>query len=216
VDVQGRLVEVLSGMRFGEFLEKRIFQPLDMQDTSFVVPENKLDRLAQIYSPKGTSDGTDAFLNKTKSSQLVVSPPQTNASFLEGATFESGGGGLVSSAMDYLKFSQMMLNGGELNGVRILSPKTVELMTLNHLGTMPMGADNPGIGFGLGFGVTLDVGTIGEIGSVGEFAWGGAAGTKFWIDPVEKLIGIFMVQSIPHKTRLGKEFRILTYQSIVD
>jgi CubicO group peptidase (beta-lactamase class C family) len=216
VDVQGRLVEVLSGMRFGEFLEKRIFQPLDMQDTSFVVPKNKLDRLAQIYSPQGTSNGTDAFLNKTKSSQLVVSPPQTNASFLEGATFESGGGGLVSSAMDYLKFSQMMLNGGELNGVRILSPKTVELMTLNHLGTMPMGANNPGIGFGLGFGVTLDVGTIGEIGSVGEFAWGGAAGTKFWIDPVEKLIGIFMVQSIPHKTRLGKEFRILTYQSIVD
>lgn len=216
VDVQGRLVEVLSGMRFGEFLEKRIFQPLDMQDTSFVVPNNKLDRLAQIYSPKGMGNGSDAFLNNTKSSQLVVSPPQTNASFLEGAAFESGGGGLVSSAMDYLKFSQMMLNGGELNGVRILSPKTVELMTLNHLGEMPMGADNPGIGFGLGFGVALDVGNIGEIGSVGEFAWGGAAGTKFWIDPVEKLIGIFMVQSIPHKTRLGKEFKILTYQSIVD
>jgi CubicO group peptidase (beta-lactamase class C family) len=216
VDVQGRLVEVLSGMRFGEFLEKRIFKPLDMQDTSFVVPKNKLDRFAQIYSPKGVEQAADAFLNQTKSSQLVVSPPQTSASFMEGALFESGGGGLVSTAMDYLKFSQMLLNGGELNGVRLLSPKTVELMTLNHLGDMPMGANSPGVGFGLGFGVALDVGTIGEIGSDGEFAWGGAAGTKFWIDPVEKLIGIFMVQSIPHKTRLGREFKILTYQSIVD
>ena len=214
VDVQGRLVEVLSGMRFGEFLEKRIFQPLDMQDTSFVVPKNKLDRLAQIYSPKGTPKGMDAFRTKATSSQLVVSTNRefTHDPYLEGATFESGGHGMVSSAMDYLKFSQMMLNGGELNGVRILSPKTVELMTLNHLDTML----EPGIGFGLGFGVTLDVGGTGEIGSVGEFEWSGAAGTKFWIDPVEKLIGIFMVQSINHRTRLSKEFRILTYQSIVD
>jgi CubicO group peptidase (beta-lactamase class C family) len=214
VDVQGRLVEVLSGMRFGEFLEKRIFKPLDMEDTSFVVPKNKLNRLAQIYSPKGTEQGADAFLDNTKSSQLVVSPPRTNFGYQEGATFESGGGGLVSSAMDYLKFSQMMLNGGQLNGVRLLSPKTVELMTTNHLGDLPMGASD-GVGFGLGFGVSLDVGEIGEVGSVGEYAWGGAAGTKFWIDPVENLIGIFMVQSIPHKTRLGREFKVLTYQSIV-
>ncbi|MFT5677318.1 MAG: CubicO group peptidase (beta-lactamase class C family) [Paraglaciecola sp.] len=214
VDVQGRLVEVLSGMRFSEFLQKRIFEPLDMEDTFFRVPKKKLDRLAQIYSPKGTGQGTDAFLNGAKSTELVVSPPRTNLSYLESSVFESGGGGLVSSAMDYLKFSQMMLNGGQLNGVRILSPKTVEIMTTNHLGDLSVGS-NAGIGFGLGFGVALDQGEIGEIGSEGTYSWGGAAGTKFWIDPVEKLIGIFMVQSIPHKTRLGDQFKVLTYQSIV-
>ncbi|MFT6284399.1 MAG: CubicO group peptidase (beta-lactamase class C family) [Arenicella sp.] len=214
VDVQGRLVEVLSGMRFSEFLQKRIFNPLDMKDTFFRVPKNKLDRFSQIYSPKGTGQGDDAFLNEAQSTQLVVSPPRTNLSYLESSVFESGGGGLVSSAMDYLKFSQMMLNGGQLNGVRILSPKTVELMTTNHMGDLPVGS-SAGVGFGLGFGVSLDQGEIGEIGSTGTYSWGGAAGTKFWIDPVENLIGLFMVQSIPHKTRLGDQFKVLTYQSIV-
>ena len=214
VDVQGRLVEVLSGMRFSEFLEKRIFKPLDMKDTFFRVPKNKLDRFAQIYSPKGTGQGTDAFLKGATSTQLVVSPPFTNASYQESSVFESGGGGLVSSAMDYLKFSQMMLNGGQLNGARILSPKTVELMTTNHIGDLSVGS-SAGVGFGLGFGVAMDQGEIGETGSAGTYSWGGAAGTKFWIDPVEKLIGIFMVQSIPHKTRLGDQFKVLTYQSIV-
>jgi CubicO group peptidase (beta-lactamase class C family) len=214
VDVQGRLVEVLSGMRFSEFLEKRIFKPLDMQDTFFRVPKDKLDRFAQIYSPKGTAEGADAFIGGTQSTELVISPPRTNLSYLESSVFESGGGGLVSSAMDYLKFSQMMLNGGQLNGVRILSPKTVEIMTTNHMGNLPVG-ESAGVGFGLGFGVSLDQGEIGEIGSTGTYSWGGAAGTKFWIDPVEKLIGIFMVQSIPHKTRLGDQFKVLTYQSIV-
>ncbi|MFT5841116.1 MAG: CubicO group peptidase (beta-lactamase class C family) [Flavobacteriales bacterium] len=215
VDVQGRLVEVLSGMRFSEFLEKRIFKPLDMKDTFFRVPKNKLDRFAQIYSPKGTGQLTDAFLNETKSTQLVISSPFTNASYQESSVFESGGGGLVSSAMDYLKFSQMMLNGGQLNGARILSPKTVELMTTNHIGDLSVGS-SAGVGFGLGFGVAMDQGEIGETGSAGTYSWGGAAGTKFWIDPVENLIGIFMVQSIPHKTRLGDQFKVLTYQSIVN
>ncbi len=216
VDVQGRLVEVLSGMSFGEFLKKRLFDPLDMNDTSFVVPQEKLDRLAQMYSPKGTGDGDDAFLKQSKSTTLVVSPARASAGYMEGATFEGGGGGLVSSAMDYLKFSQMMLNGGELDGVRILSPKTIELMTTNHLGKLPMGFGRTGIGFGLGFSVSLDQGEVGEVGSTGEYAWGGAAGTRFWIDPKENLIGIFMVQSIPHRTRLGNEFKILTYQSIIE
>jgi CubicO group peptidase (beta-lactamase class C family) len=216
VDVQGRLIEAISGMSFGEFLNKRLFQPLGMEDTSFVVPKNKWDRFAQIYSPEGTGEGTDAFLSANNSTKLVPSGDRIDAGFSEGATFEGGGGGMVSTAKDYLIFSQMMLNGGELNGVRILSPKTVELMTANHLGDLPMGFGRNGVGFGLGFAVALDQGEIGELGSVGEYNWGGAAGTRFWIDPVEQLIGIFMVQSIPHKTRLGSEFKILTYQSIIE
>jgi CubicO group peptidase (beta-lactamase class C family) len=216
VDVQGRLVEVLSGMSFGEFLDKRLFNPLDMKDTSFTVPQAKLDRLAQIYSPEGTPDGNDLFLSRSQSTKLIVSPEQIDIGYKEGATFESGGGGLVSTARDYLRFSQMMLNGGELDGVRILSPKSVELMTSNHLGDLPMGFGRKGVGFGLGFAVALDLGDIGELGSAGEYNWGGAAGTRFWIDPQEQLIGLFMVQSIPHRTRLASEFKVLTYQAIVE
>lgn len=214
VDIQGRLVEVLSGMRFGEFLKTRLFDPLGMKDTSFVVPAEKLDRLAQLYTPEGTAEGADGFRSMGRG-PLVVAPASTSEGFMEGALFESGGGGLVSTARDYLRFSQMMLNGGELNGVRILSPKTVELITMNHLGDISMGFGRTGVGFGLGFAVALDQGEVGEIGSAGEYNWGGAAGTRFWIDPKENLIGIFMVQSIPHRTRLADTFKVLTYQSIV-
>lgn len=217
VDVQGRLVEAISGMRFGEFLQQRIFEPLGMTDTSFIVPAAKQDRLAQIYSPEGTaSDIGSAFLTANTSTELVVSPDEINASYREGATFESGGGGLVSTASDYMRFAQMMLNGGELDGVRLLSPKTVELMTMNHLGKIQMGFGRTGVGFGLGFAVALDQGEIGELGSAGEYNWGGAAGTSFWIDPTEQLIGVFMVQSIPHRTTLSNQFKVLTYQALVD
>jgi CubicO group peptidase (beta-lactamase class C family) len=216
VDVQGRLVEALTGMRFGEFLEKRIFEPLGMVDTSFVVADDKWDRVAQIYSPKGTPDGLNAFLAANNSTELVVAADSVNTGFRPGAKFESGGGGLVSTADDYLRFSQMLLNGGHLDGVRLLSPKTVELMTANHLDGVSEGFGRPGVGFGLGFAVALDQGEIGELGSAGEYNWGGAAGTRFWIDPEEQLIGVFMVQSIPHRTRLGSEFKNLTYQAIVD
>jgi CubicO group peptidase (beta-lactamase class C family) len=216
VDVQGRLVEVLSGMRFGAFLEQRIFEPLAMTDTSFVVPNEKLDRLSQMYSPKGTGEGSNVFLTPNTSTELVVSPEAASAGYMEGATFESGGGGLVSTADDYLRFSQMMLNGGTLDGQRILSPKTVELMTTNHLGEIQMGFGRRGVGFGLGFAVALNQGDIGETGSAGEYNWGGAAGTRFWVDPEENLIGVFMVQSIPHRTRLADQFKVLTYQAITE
>ncbi|MCZ6657700.1 MAG: serine hydrolase [Gammaproteobacteria bacterium] len=216
VDVQGRLVEAVSGMRFGEFLQKRLFEPLDMKDTSFTVPQAKFDRLAQIYSPEGMEWGSNVFMTPITSSKLVVSPAVIDDGYREGATFESGGGGLVSTVRDYMRFSQMMLNGGELDGARILSPKTVELMTINHLGDIRMGFGRRGVGFGLGFAVALDQGRIGELGSAGEYNWGGAAGTRFWIDPEEQLIGIFMVQSIPHRTRLGSDFKNLTYQAIVE
>ncbi len=215
VDVQGRLVEAVSGMSFGEFLKRRIFEPLGMVDTSFIVPADKWGRVAQLYSPKGAGEGASAFMTRSTSRELVVADDRLNDGYREGAKFEGGGGGLVSTAADYLRFCQMLLNGGELDGVRLLSPKTVELMTRNHLGDIRMGFGRQGVGFGLGFAVALDKGQIGEIGSDGEYNWGGAAGTRFWIDPQERLIGIFMVQSIPHRTRLGSEFKNLTYQAIV-
>lgn len=215
VDIQGALVERLSGMRFGEFLEKRLFKPLGMEDTSFVVPKSKLKRLAQLYTQEGTPGemGT-AFRTQVASSKLVPAPAEVSAGFMEGATFESGGGGLVSTASDYLKFCQMMLNGGELNGARILSPNTVALMSRDHLGEIQMGFARGGTGFGLDFAVVEDAGLAGESGSDGEYNWGGAAGTRFWIDPKENVIGIFMVQSIPHRTTLAAHFKTLVYQAM--
>lgn len=218
VDVQGALVQALSGMPLGEFMESRIFRPLGMVDTSFVVPEEKWARVAQLYSPAGTpdSDAFDAFTAQSASTDLVVADDQWNEGFRVGAKFESGGGGLVSTAADYLRFCQMLLNGGALDGVRILSPKSVQLMTADHTGHLLHDMDSPGYGFGLGFAVALDPGAIGELSSAGEYNWGGAAGTSFWVDPQEELIGVFMVQSIPHRTRLGSEFKNLVYQAVVD
>lgn len=216
VDVLGRLVEVVSGMSYGEYLAKHLFEPLGMVDTGFRVPEDEWSRLAQLYSPKGTPQGPGAFMTPNTSTELEVTDESVSAGYRAGAEFESGGGGLVSTAADYLRFSQMLLNGGELGGVRILSPKSVELMSTNHLGDLSMGFGRRGVGFGLGFAVAMDIGEIGELGSVGEYNWGGAAGTRFWIDPVEELIGIFMVQSIPHRTRLAGDFKLLTYQALVE
>ncbi|NKB98589.1 MAG: serine hydrolase [Pseudomonadales bacterium] len=214
VDVQGRLVEVLSGMTFGEFLKTRIFAPLGMVDTYFTVPPEKLPRLAQLYAPKGVKGGN--FFAASSGPGLDVADPVVSKGYVEGTSFEGGGGGLVSTTRDYLRFAQLMLNGGELDGVRLLSPKTVELMTTNHLGDIPMGFGRTGAGFGLGYGLILDPGQVGEISSAGEYNWGGAAGTRFWIDPKENLIGLFMVQSLPHRTRLGQEFKVLTYQALVE
>lgn len=215
VDVQGRLVEVLSGMRFSEFLEQRIFGPLGMTDTSFTIPESKRARLAQLYAPEGTPGSLNAWLTPNSGSKLVVADDFANVGYQPGATFESGGAGLLSSAMDYLRFCQMLLNGGEVNGVRLLAPRTVELMRSNHLGEAS-GLGRPGVGFGLDFAVLLDPGAAGDMGSVGEYNWGGAAGTRFWIDPVQNLIGVFMVQSLPHRTTLASQFKVLTYQALID
>lgn len=214
VDVQGRLVEAVSGMAFGEFLRTRIFEPLGMNDTYFTVPPEKLPRLAQLYAPEGV--GTGGFFAPTKGPGLEVAAPQVSVGYVKGTRFESGGGGLVSTARDYMRFAQLMLNGGVLGDVRLLSPKTVELMTMNHLGDIPMGFNRAGVGFGLGYGVVLNPGDAGEVSSAGEYNWGGAAGTRFWIDPQENLIGLFMVQSIPHRTRLSGEFKSLVYQGLVE
>ena len=203
VDVQGYLVEVLSGQPFDQFLQERIFDPLRMVDTGFHVPESEHDRFVEYYG----YDGEGKLV--APSNQGVAG----SRAYLDPTTFFSGGGGLVSTTTDYMRFSQMLLNGGELDGVRILSPTTVDLMTQNQ-----MPRDNPerspGVGFGLDFSVVLDA--VGkEYMSVGEYSWGGAAGTWFWIDPVEDLIFVGMIQqrgggrpnvrSISHR---------LTYQAI--
>ncbi len=221
VDVQGALVEAVSGMTFGEFLQSRLFGPLGMVDTSFVVPDEKWPRVAQLYSPADTAadDIYAAFSSGNDDTVgLIVADEQWNSGYREGAQFEGGGGGLVSTVTDYLRFCQMLLNGGELDGVRLLSPKTVALMTADHTGDLdePYDEVDPGYGFGLGVAVALDPGAVGEQSSVGTYYWGGAAGTRFFIDPEEELIGIFMTQSIPHRTRLRDEFKNLVYQAVIE
>jgi CubicO group peptidase (beta-lactamase class C family) len=206
VDVQGYLVEVLSGQPFDEFLRERIFDPLGMVDTGFHVPEEHHRRLAQVYGYDRDGD--------------LVAPPTPDASqgprqFLDPATFFSGGGGLVSTTMDYMRFCQMLLNGGELDGVRILSPTTVELMSRNHL-PRDMKEYAPGRGFGLDFSVVLDPVEAGGY-SVGEYSWGGAAGTWFWIDPAEDLAFVGMIQQFGgRRPDVRTLSRRLTYQAITE
>ncbi len=206
VDVQGYLVEVLSGRPFDQFLEERMFGPLGMVDTGFHVPEEDHDRFAQYYTY-----GTEGELQPMPATGAPGTRP-----YLDPTTFFSGGGGMVSTTMDYTRFSQMLLNGGELDGVRILSPTTVALMTQNQ---MPRARPEraPGVGFGLDFNVVLDqVGK--EYVSVGEYSWGGAAGTWFWIDPVEELIFVGMIQQAgsPRRPNVGGIARQLTYQAFTD
>ena len=213
-DVQGRLIEVLSGMRFRSFLKERVFKPLDMVDTDFSIQDSKKNRLARLYQPKDSRPGD--FLSIAKTDVLEPVPLQYDSAYSGNRRFESGGGGLLSTARDYLRFSQMMLNGGELDDVRILSPKTVELMTVDHLGDTSDGFRKIGAGFGLGFGLILDPARALEVSSPGEYGWAGVAGTRFWIDPNEDLIGIFLVQSVPHRTRLASDFKALTYQALIE
>jgi CubicO group peptidase (beta-lactamase class C family) len=203
-DILGAVVEAAAGMPLDEFLDERIFEPLSMVDTSFYLPRGKRDRLATLYAnvdgvlqraPEEGSAGQGAFLDGPRRSF-------------------SGGAGLLSSAMDYAKFLQMILNGGSLDGVRILSRKTVELMSVNHLGSVVF---RPGEGFGLGFAVLEDVGARGTPGSAGELNWGGAYHSRYWIDPVEELVVVHLTQLNPAGGVEDQEkLRTLVYQAIVD
>ena len=196
-DVLGRLVEVVSGMRFDDFLQQKIFEPLGMVDTGFLVPEGKIDRLAVTYARDG--DG-----------QLV---PQPAGGVSETPSLLSGGGGLYSTAADYLRFCQMVLNGGELYGMRLASSETVTLMGSDHLGDRPGGILGLVEGFGLGFSVRR---TLGEppLGSVGELSWAGIRSTTFWIDPEQQVIGIYLTQLSPFDTGHGRRFRRLAYEAL--
>lgn len=207
VDVQGRLIEVLSGQRFDRFVAERIFQPLGMVDTAFWVPAEKRERFAQMYAPTAESK-----------EKLKLAPRSSSAGFLEDGPFYSGGGGLVSTTEDYRRFAQMMLNEGELDGVRLLGRKTVELMTRSHTEHIDMTrALRKGFGFGLGVAVHTDPEVSGQTASVGAYGWGGAAGTRVLIDPAEDLLEIYMVQILPHNgLRYGNQFQHDVYQAIVD
>ena len=212
-DVLGHLVEVLSGTTLDAYFAENILGPLGMVDTAFHVPESNVSRFAANYQFR---KGGFRLLDKPSESTYLKPP-----------TFLSGGGGLVSTVEDYLRFTQMLLNKGELDGTRILGRKTVECMTSNHL---PNNADLremgqavfsettfAGIGFGLGFSVMLDPAKANIIGSPGEYAWGGAASTYFWIDPVEDMIVIFLTQLMPSSSYpIRRELKVLTYQAIID
>lgn len=213
-DILGHLIEVISGQRFDDFLRERIFEPLGMVDSGFSVAEENVDRFAANY-------------NRGPDGKLALADDPAESAYLKPPTLLSGGGGLTATSEDYWRFCQMLLNGGEFNGERIVGPKTIELMTMNHL---PDGQDlsavakgsfsetnNDGVGFGLGFAVVKDVARTQVSGSVGSYYWGGAASTAFWVDPEEDLTVVFMTQFMPSGTQPFRgELRQLVYSSIVD
>lgn len=211
-DVLGHLVAVISGHDFGDFMRQRIIAPLGMTDTDFHVPEHKLSRFAACYA-RG-QDGRPALIDDPRSSRFGSS-----------RALCSGGGGLVSTVWDYARFCRFLLNKGELDGVRLLGRKTVELMMSNHLDGDMAAMGQPrfsestyaGIGFGLGFSVMLDPARAQILGTPGECAWGGAASTAFWVDPAEDMAVILLTQLLPSSTYpLRRELRVLTYQAVTD
>jgi CubicO group peptidase (beta-lactamase class C family) len=210
-DVLGHLVEVISGERFDHYLAAHIFEPLGMRETGFWVRPEQAERFAANYGA-------------AKEGLRLIDDPKSS-SYLQEPTFFSGGGGLVSTIGDYVRFCQMLLGRGQADGVRIIGRKTLELMTSNHL---PEGNDltqcanggfsettYTGVGFGLGFSVTIDPAKGQISGTPGEFAWGGAASTAFWVDPGEDLAFVFMTQLMPSTTYpLRREFRAIVYGAL--
>ena len=206
-DILGAIIEIVGGESLDTFLKNRIFEPLGMNDTYFYLPKSERERLATVYS---TSENG------------LVKAPEPGGMIGQGAYIDgprmsfSGGAGLLSTAMDYARFLQMMLNEGEYNGKRILSPKTVELMTISHLGDIPY-LWAKGTGFGLGFSVVEDLGLRGVPGSVGEFGWGGAYHSTYWVDPSEELVVVYFTQLIPASgVDDHDKLRTLVYQAIID
>jgi CubicO group peptidase (beta-lactamase class C family) len=213
-DVLGRVVEVVSGQSLDEFLAERIFDPLGMSDTGFWVDDADHDRLAALYVPH---PGTGRAL---RADAMGVAAQRRPMSL-------SGGGGLVSTAHDYHRFTQMLRGGGQLDGVRLLSPRTVAYMASNHL---PGGAEleafgRPlfaettfeGVGFGLGFSVVIDPVKNKVLSTAGEYGWGGAASTAFWIDPVNDITAIFLTQLLPSSTHpIRSQMKQLVYQALID
>ncbi len=200
-DVLGRLVEVVSGQSLGAFLSQRILNPLGMTDTAFSVPENHHARVAEPFA-KDPEGGTDVALLDVKRTAL----------------FESGGGGLVGTSMDYARFCAMLANNGRLGDVRLLGRKTIELMTSDHLGNIPSNPDllPPGHGFGLGFAVRTSAGMAPFPGTVGNYYWSGAAGTSFWVDPAERLYAVLMIQAPVQREHYRLLFRDLVYAAVTD
>jgi len=205
-DIVGRLVEVMSGMSLDDFLRERMFKPLDMTDTHFFVEPAKADRLAVQYRP-----GDDERI-------VMQDPGGKDSRWVSGPKLLfRGAGGLVSTVDDYLRFQQMMLNGGELDGERLLSPATVSLMIDNHVGDLPVWLGGPGMGFGLGYGVVVDRGAAATPLSEGAAYWGGAYCTISWLDPEQDLVAVLMTQVRPYgHINIRQDFQVLTYQAIVE
>lgn len=211
-DVLGYLVQVISGQPFDVFLREKVLKPLGMLDTDFIVAKDKQERFATCYMPG-------------KDGKLAVMDDPTKSTYLAPRKGYSGGGGLAGTAGDYLRFCKFMLNKGELDGVRLLGRKTIELMTSNHLPGdmadmgMPRFSESPyyGIGFGLGFSVMINPAKAQILGTAGEYAWGGAASTAFWCDPAEDMAVVLLTQLYPSSTYpIRRDLRVLTYQAIVD
>ncbi|GJD75930.1 serine hydrolase domain-containing protein [Methylobacterium goesingense] len=211
-DVLGHLVAVVSGQDFADFLRERVIAPLGMVDTDFFVPADKLPRLAANYS---------LFRDRT----LKLYDDAVDSRFANPPACPSGGGGLVSTAADYMRFCRFLLRRGELEGTRLLGRKTVDLMLTNHLDGDLAAMGQPrfsetaytGIGFGLGFSVMLDPARAQIVGTPGEVAWGGLASTAFWVDPAEDLAVVLLTQLIPSSALpLRRELRVLTYAALVD
>ncbi len=201
-DVVGRLVEVVSGQSLDAFFRSRILDPLGMADTHFYLPDSHLSRLATAYEKK---DGKLVRLG-------AEGPAQRNGKYF------SGGGGLAGSIEDYCRFTQMLLNGGRLDNTRIVGRKTIELMSRNHIGDLPMWEDSlRGYRFGLGFRVMADPGAAAKLVSTGSYGWGGAYGTYFWVDPKEEMIGILMLQLMPYAhLNIRYDFQNAVTQALVD
>lgn len=224
IDVAARLIEVISGQPLGEFLRTRLFEPLGMSDTGFGVPDSQLDRLCAMYGlPDLIGEGYSAIQLVEAALAGFNERIDVSATYPTDTpdVFVRGGLGLYSTAGDYLRFAQMLANGGTLDGQRLLGRKTLELMHSNHLpaALMPyelLGQAVPGMGFGLGSRVMLDVAATAGTGSVGEYGWAGAAKTYYWVDPAEELVGVFMTQYMTGVLLPDRDFRSLAYQAIVD
>jgi len=212
IDVLGHIVEIISGKPLDVFFKERLFEPLGMADTDFWLPKAKADRLAALYGHPGGAE-------KLKLLEAPAQSPRFNK-----PAFLSGGGGLVSTMSDYARFLQMLVNGGELDGARLLSPTTVDLFTLNHApaAALPYGFAegedlfHQGYGYSLGTRVLMDVSASGKAGSVGEFGWDGAFNTYFWVDRKQALYGLLMTQHDPNNYYpLADTFKQLTYQALI-
>jgi CubicO group peptidase (beta-lactamase class C family) len=208
-DILGAVIEAVSGESLDRFLEERILRPLDLRDTHFYLPPEKAPRLATVYGLSGPRDRP--VLSRAPDGAGM----QAQGQYVEGPRRSfSGGAGLLSTARDYARFLQMLLNGGELEGVRLLSPKSVELMTADHLGDVYAAQ---GLGFGLGFWVLEDLGAYGAPGSEGSYGWGGAYHSTYWVDPVERLVVVYLTQVIPAAGLDDHQrLRALVYAAIVE
>ena len=210
-DVLGRVVEVVSGQTLEEFFRKRIFEPLKMRDTFFYVPDEKAAHVATLYT-----DGPGGALRPLKNGDKVGNGVVEGLSQRGSKVYFSGGAGLISTAPDYVRLLQMLDNGGELDGVRLLGPKTIELMTVSHTGDLTPSPQGPAAGFGLGFRVITDLGQSQRPASVGTYSWGGIWGTSFWVDPKEHLVGVMMIQRYPTTSvPIADTFQAMVYQAIV-